>query len=110
MATYLNLITGFTVAPHATVRISVSWQNIQGVGPNHGPVIFTANPRSHQSGEVRLVTFDVATCRNAPTGPPPANPGTEVFYEFSVRNDSVITAVFDVELVWGQISNPGAPW
>jgi hypothetical protein len=110
MAVYIHQSFGFTQAPGATLRYWYSWQNIAGVGPNHGPVLFTADPRSHQSSEVKLVTSDVAKCRNEPTGPPPANPGTEVFYEFSVRNDSSISAIFDLEVVWGQISNPQAPW
>ena len=42
MAVYLHDPVGFTIAGGATLIITVSWQNIQGVGPNHGPVIFTA--------------------------------------------------------------------
>ena len=110
MAVYIHELSGFTIASGATLIVTCSWQNIPNVGPNHGPVIFTADPRSHQSGEVKLVTFDTAKCRNAPTGPPPQNPGTEVFYQFLVRSESAITATFDLEIVWGQITNPQAPW
>lgn len=110
MAVYIHQPFGFTIASGATLIVTYSWQNIKNVGPNHGPVIFTADPRSHQSGEVKLVTFDTAKCRSAPTGPPPQNPGTEVFYQFLVRSESAITATFDLEVVWGQITNPQAPW
>lgn len=110
MAVYIHQQFGFTIASGATLTYWYSWQNIPNVGPNHGPVIFTADPRSHQNGEVDLVTFDAMKCRNAPTGPPPGNPGTEVFYQFRVRNESGITATFDLEVVWGQITNPQAPW
>jgi hypothetical protein len=110
MPTYQRLQSGFTVAQGATALVFVSWQNIRGVGPNHGPVIFAADPRSHASAEVVLVTSDVAKCRNAPSGPPPQNPGTEVFYRFSVRNESSIDATYDIELVFGQISSPNGPW
>ena len=104
---------GFTIAKGATLRYWYSWENIPGVGPNHGPVIFTADPHSHQSGGVKLVTFDVAKCRRPPTGPPPQNPGTEVFYEFSVRSESDVDAPFDLEVVWGQVAPVGqvvSPW
>jgi hypothetical protein len=60
MATYLRNDYGFTIGAHATVKVVVSWQNIPGVGPNHGPVVFTADPHSHLSDEVRLVAFDTA--------------------------------------------------
>jgi hypothetical protein len=106
MAVYINQQFGWTIAQGATLGYWYSWENIPNVGPNHGPVIFTANPRGHQNGGVILITFDVAKCRRAPTGPP-QNPGaTEVFYEFSVRSESDIDAVFDLELVWGQLASP----
>jgi len=100
--TYLNLNLGFTIAAGASLGpYTASWS----VGPNHGPVIFTANPKPHQSQEVRLVTFDVAKCRSA-NGP--------VFYQFWIRNESAIDAVFDLELVWGihndSPGSPEAPW
>jgi hypothetical protein len=101
-----------TIAKGATVHWTWNWQNIPNVGPNHGPVLFSADPASHQSAEVRLVTFDVAKCRNAP-GPGAGNPGTEVFYAFSVRNDSSIDATYNLEMVWGQVAPLGQfinPW
>lgn len=101
-----------TITPGATVHWTWNWQNIPGVGPNHGPVIFAADPVSHQAAEVRLTTFDIAKCRNAPA-PGPGNPGTEVFYAFSVRNDSTITAQYNLEMVWGQVAALGKsvePW
>jgi hypothetical protein len=112
MATYLTNDYGFTVGAHSTVIVTVSWQNIPGVGPNHGPVIFTADPHSHLSDEVKLVTFDTAKCRNRPTGPSPQNPGTEVFYQFKVRNDSNIAAPFSLEMVFGEfgLTHSGQPW
>ena len=105
MANYFREQSGFTIAPGQTLTFITSWQNIPGVGPNQGPVIFAADPRPGQSAEIRLITSDVAKCRNAPTHPN----GTEIFYRWSVRNDSSITAVFDVERVWGQ-RNPQLPW
>lgn len=105
MANYFKVVKGFTIAPGQTLSYTWSWQDIPGVGPNKGPVIFYADPRSGQSAEVRLVLFDVAKCRNAPSHPN----GTEVFYSWSVRNDSSITAMFDVENVWGQ-RNSTDPW
>jgi hypothetical protein len=110
MATYIHQQFGFTIAGGTSLRYWYSWQNIANVGPNHGPVLFTADPRSHQDGATNLVTFDVAKCRNAPTGPAPQNPGTEVFYEFSVRNDAATFTTFDLEVIWGQITNSQAPW
>src|SRR6478609_5555445 len=104
MPTYIRADYGFTIAQGATLRYWVSWQNIPNVGPNHGPVIFAADPHSHQPGEVTLITFDVAKCRNAPTGPPPGNPGTEVFYELSVRSQSQVVAPFALGMVFRQIN------
>jgi hypothetical protein len=110
MAVYIKQQFGWTIAKGATLGYWYSWENIPNVGPNHGPVIFTADPKSHQSGEVKLVTFDIKKCRRAPSGSPPK---TEVFYEFSVRSESAIDAAFDLEVVWGQVapSQPqSSPW
>lgn len=109
MAFYIKQQFGQTIAPGATLRFWYSWQGIPpsgGFGPNHGPVLFTADPVSHQNGEVKLITFDVAKCRNAP-------PNTEVFYEYSVRSQSAIAARFDLEVVWGRNAPPApqsSPW
>jgi hypothetical protein len=114
MATEQNMPTATsTIAKGATLHWTWNWQNISGVGPNHGPVFFMADPVSHQSAEVRLVTLNLAKCRNAPTGPPPANPGTEVFYAFDIRNESTIDAQYHIEMVWGQFAPVGqfvTPW
>jgi hypothetical protein len=105
MATYFREQNGFTLAPGASVTLTTSWQNKPGVGPNHGVVVFSADPRSGQGDEVRLIVFEVGKCRNAPTHPN----GTEVFYTWSVRNDSSITATFDAEYITGE-NKAGAPW
>jgi hypothetical protein len=105
MATYYRSEDGITLAPGATLTLTTSWQNRPGVGPNQGLVLLGADPRSHQSDEVRLVVVEVGKCRNAPSHPN----GTEVFYVWSVRNDSAITATFDVEQVVGQ-KQSGSPW
>jgi hypothetical protein len=102
-----------TIAKGATLHWTWNWQNIPNVGPNHGPVFFMADPDSHQAAEVRLVTLNLAKCRNAPSGPGPGNPGTEVFYAFDVRNESSIDARYRIEMVWGQVAPAGQtknPW
>lgn len=102
-----------TIAKGATLHWTWNWQNIPNVGPNHGPVFFMADPVSHQAAEVRLVTLNLAKCRNAPSGPGPANPGTEVFYAFDVRNESSIDVEYHIEMVWGQFAPAGQfvdPW
>ena len=102
-----------TIAKGATLHWTWNWQNIPGVGPNHGPVFFMADPVSHQAAEVRLVTLNLAKCRNAPTGPGRDHPGTEVFYAFDVRNESSIDALYQIEMVWGQAAPAGqfiSPW
>ncbi len=105
MPTYLNQGFGWTIAPGASLRYWYSWENIPGTGPNHGPVIFCANPKPRQGAEVKLVTFDNTKCRRA-NGP--------VFYEFSVRSESASDAIFDLEIVWGTHNDspgsPSVPW
>jgi hypothetical protein len=106
MAIYTKVMTGFTIAANTTLGpYTISWQ--ASAGPNHGPLIVTADPRSHQSAQVCLVASDLAKCRHAPPpGKPPGGAGaTEVFYTFSVTNKSNIDAIFDVEVVWGQIGS-----
>jgi hypothetical protein len=105
MATYSKSANGFTIAANTTLGpYTIQFPP----GPNRGPLIVTPDPRSHQSAQVCLVASDLAKCRHAP---PPGGPGgagaTEVFYTFSVTNNSNIDAVFDVELVWGNI---GSTW
>ena len=95
MPTYYKLTGPWTLAAGATTGFWVSWENIQGTGPNHGPLVIMADPVSHQKAEVKLTTFDPTKCRRAPG----ANGSTEVFYEFKIRNDSAITASYGVELV-----------
>jgi hypothetical protein len=85
----------WTLAAGATTGFWVSWENIEGTGPNHGPLVIMADPVSHQKAEIKLTTFDPTKCRRAP-GP---SGSTEVFYEFKIRNGSAITASYAVELV-----------
>ena len=73
----------------------LSWENIQGVGPNHGPLLIGADPVSHQSAEVDIAVYDLAKCRRAPD----ANGKTEVFYQFGFRNLSQIDAAFGFEVI-----------
>jgi hypothetical protein len=85
----------FTIAANRAVYgWWITWEGQPGVGPNQGPLFVMADPKSHQSKEVHLVTYDLTKCRRDPsTG------ATEVFYEYGVRNDSAITATFDLEII-----------
>jgi hypothetical protein len=70
--------SGMTIAKYGTLFWEWTWEG-SGAGPNMGPVMFTADPVSHQSGLTSLVTTDIAKCRRAPG----AGGSTEVFYRFA---------------------------
>ena len=63
--------------------------------PNVGPLLVGADPASHQSAEVDLAGFDLATCRRAPG----AAGKTEAFYQFGFKNLSQIDAAFGFEVI-----------
>ena len=92
MPTYHKVDNGYTIGPNQTQQW---WWHWFGSGPNQGPVIFTADPKSQQSAEVRLFTYDLAKCRGAPNSPN----GNEVFYRFKIRNESSIAAAFNLEII-----------
>ena len=92
MPTYHKVDNGYTIGPNSTQNWSWNWF---GFGPNQGPLIFMADPKSAQSAEVRLVTYDLAKCRGAPSSPH----STEVFYTFKIRNNSNITVAFNLEII-----------
>ena len=92
MPTYHKIDNGFTIGPNATQNWSWNWF---GFGPNQGPVIFMADPKSGQSAEASLLTFDLAKVRGAPNSPH----GNEVFYRFKIKNLSNITVAFNMEII-----------
>jgi hypothetical protein len=90
--TYTNVDSHYSIPALKTLEgYWLSWENQPG-GPNHGPLLVTADPEPHQPAEIKLTTFDIKKCRRA-NGP--------VFYEYSVRNNSSTDAFFSVEVVWG---------
>lgn len=96
MPQYMKLPVHWTQAANSSLwGYWMSWENIPGVGPNQGPLLVGADPVSHQSAETDFVVYDLAKCRRAP-GP---SGGTEVFYQFGIRNLSQFDAVFDLELI-----------
>ena len=95
MPQYMKLPVHFTQAANSSLwGYSMSWENT-GVGPNQGPIFLGADPVSQQGAETDFVVYDFAKCRRAP-GP---SGGTEVFYQFGIRNLSQFDAVFDLELI-----------
>jgi hypothetical protein len=97
MPSYQKYAENWTIAANTSVwGYWLSWENIQGVGPNHGPLLLGADPVSHQSAETDIAVYDLAKCRRAPTG---ASGSTEVFYQFGFRNLSQIDAAFGFEVV-----------
>jgi hypothetical protein len=106
VATYYNQDIHFSIPANTTLDYFYTWENIAGTGPNHGPVLFTADPEPGQPAEVVLTTFNIRKCRRA-KGP--------VFYQYSVRNNSSTAAFFSLEIVWGthreaKLHNPPEPW
>ncbi len=89
-----NTVSGMTIARGETLFWEWTWEN-SGEGPNKGPVIFTADPVSHQSGLTDLVTADIAKCRRAPG----AGGSTEVFYRFTVLNKGDIVTTYNLEII-----------
>jgi hypothetical protein len=86
--------SGMTIAKGGQLFWEWTWEN-SGTGPNQGPVIFTADPVSHQSGLTDLVTTDIAKCRRAPG----AGGSTEVFYRFTVLNKGDIATNYNLEII-----------
>jgi hypothetical protein len=85
--------SGMTIAKNGSMFWEWTWE---GSGhPNMGPVIFTADPVSHQSGLTSLVTTDIAKCRRAPG----AGGSTEVFYRFTVLNRGDIDTNYNLEII-----------
>ena len=92
MPKYFKVDNGYTIGPGATQYWTWNWF---GSGPNQGPIIFMADPKSGQTHRVKLVTSNLAKCRGGPSEPN----GNEVFYEFTIRNESQITAAFSLEMI-----------
>jgi hypothetical protein len=61
MPYYQKYAENWTLAANTSVwGYWLSWENIQGVGPNHGPLLIGADPVSHQSAEVDIAVYDLA--------------------------------------------------
>jgi hypothetical protein len=93
---YYQKYSGLTLAANTSVwGYGLTWENIPGVGPNHGPLLIGADPVSGQMAEVDVAMYDLAKCRRAPD----ANGKTEVFYQFGFKNLSQIDANFGFEVI-----------
>lgn len=93
MPEYFSFETVSVAPGRKTVWFEFDWQNIPGVGPNHGPIVVTASPKSHGDAETRLVVEDFAKCRNAP-------PKTEIFYFGNISNLGAQATFAKLEGVW----------
>lgn len=90
-----------TIAKNTEVGVWVSWENIPGVGPNHGPLLIGGDPVPHQSAEMNLAVYDVQKLRRAPPPGTPASAAgaTPVFYQFNIKNLSTVDAPWGFEMI-----------